>query len=140
MDTFREEILNAIADKNSSSCPFFSPETRMTSEKAAVIIGEYYGSLQWRKLLEEVEELQGAVSSVCEQGVLDSSRSEYNRSRYHAAEEMADVLLVILSLLSQNNNRDLRDLVESFMIFKSSRQLYRILHDDPKVGDLNESC
>lgn len=140
MDTFREEILDAIADKDSSACPYVSFETNLTSGKAATIIGEYYGSFQWNKLLEELEELQGAVSSVCEQGVLDSSRSEYNRSRYHAAEEIADVLIVILSLLSQHNNRDLRDLVESFMVFKSSRQLYRILHDDPKVGDPNESC
>lgn len=137
---FKEEILNEIVNKDSSSLPYFSFGTQMTPKKAAHLIGTYYGTSQWNKLLEEVEELKEAVSSVCEKLVADCSSKDYNRSRYHAAEEMSDVLIVILSILSQEDNRDLRDLVESFMVFKSSRQLYRILHDDPKVGDLNESC
>lgn len=137
---FKEEILNSIVNKGSNSLPYFSLETLMTPEKAAHLIGEYYGTSQWNKLLEEVEELKEAVSSVCEKLVADCSSIDYNRSRYHAAEEMADVLIVILSILSQEDNRDLRDLVESFMVFKSSRQLYRIIHNDPKVGDPNESC
>lgn len=137
---FKEEILNSIVNNDSSSFPYFSFETRMTPEKAAHLIGKYYGTDQWNKLLEEVEELKEAVSSVCEKLVADCSSIDYNRSRYHAAEEMADVLIVILSILSEKSNRDLRDLVESFMVFKTSRQLYRIMHDDPKVGDPNESC
>lgn len=137
---FKEEILNRIVNNASISLPYFSLETQMTPEKAAHLIGIYYGTSQWNKLLEEVEELKEAVSSVCEKLVADCSYKDYNRSRYHAAEEMADVLIVILSMLSQEDNRDLRGLVESFMVFKSSRQLYRILHDDPKVGDPNESC
>lgn len=136
---FKEEILNEIVNKD-YALPYFSLETQMTPEKAAHLIGIYYGTSQWNKLLEEVEELKEAVSSVCEKLVADCSSKDYNRSRYHAAEEMADVLIVILSILSQKDNRDLRGLVESFMVFKSSRQLYRILHDDPKVGDPNESC
>lgn len=137
---FKEEILNGIVNDTSSSLPYFDFVAQMTPEKAAHLIGKYYGTSQWNKLLEEVEELKEAVSSVCEKLVADCSTIDYNRSRYHAAEEMADVLLVILSILSEKSNRDLRDLVESFMVFKSSRQLYRILHDDPKVGDPNESC
>ena len=136
---FKEEILNEIVNKD-YSLPYFSLETQMNPEKAAHLIGTYYGTSQWNKLLEEVEELKEAISSVCEKLVADCSSKDYNRSRYHAAEEMADVLIVILSILSEKSNRDLRDLVESFMVFKSSRQLYRILHDDPKVGDPNESC
>lgn len=137
---FKEKILNEIVNKDSSAIPYFSFETKMNPEKAAHLIGIYYGTSQWNKLLEEVEELKEAVSSVCEKLVADCSSKDYNRSRYHATEEMADVLIVILSILSQEDNRDIRDLVESFMLFKSSRQLYRILHDDPKVGDPNESC
>lgn len=140
MDTFREEILDAIADKDSSACPYVSFETKLTSGRAASLIGENYGSYQWNKLLEEVGELQEVVNLLCEYNVVECSSKQYNRNRYHAAEEIADVLIVILSILSQEDNRDLRDLVESFMVFKSSRQLYRILHNDPKVGDPNESC
>lgn len=136
---FKEKILNEIVNKD-YALPYFSLETQMNPEKAAHLIGIYYGTSQWNKLLEEVEELKEAVSSVCEKLVADCSSIDYNRSRYHAAEEMADVLIVILSILSEKSNRDLRGLVESFMVFKSSRQLYRILHDDPKVGDPNESC
>ena len=135
---FKEKILNGIVNNDSSSLPYFSLESQMTPEKAAHLIGIYYGTSQWDKLLEEVEELKEAVSSVCEKLVADCSSKDYNRSRYHAAEEMADVLIVIISILSEKSNRDLRDLVESFMVFKSSRQLYRILHDDLKVGDLND--
>lgn len=138
--TLKEEILNGIVNDVSSSLPYFSFSANMTPEKAAYLIGKYYGTSQWNKLSEEVVELSDAVCSLCERNVSDCSSKEYNRVRYHAAEEMADVLLVILSILSQKDNRDLRDLVESFMVFKSSRQLYRIMHDDPKVGDLNESC
>lgn len=137
---FKDEILNEIVDNDSSSRTYLDLGTQMTPEKAAHLIGIYYGTSQWNKLLEEVEELKEAVSSVCEKSVADCSSKDYNRSRYYAAEEMADVLIVILSILSEKSNRDLRDLVESFMTFKSSRQLYRILHDDPKVGDPNESC
>ena len=137
--SFKEKILNEIVNKD-YALPYLSLETQMNPEKAAHLIGIYYGTSQWNKLLEEVEELKEAVSSVCEKLVADCSSKDYNRSRYHAAEEMADVLIVILSILSEKSNRDLRDLVESFMVFKSSRQLYRILHNDPKVGDPNESC
>lgn len=136
----KEKILNSISDKNGEPLPYFSANTDINSERAASLIGEYYGSYQWNKLLEEVGELQEVVNLLCEYNVVECSSKQYNRNRYHAAEEMADVLIVILSILSQEDNRDLRDLVESFMVFKSSRQLYRILHNDPKVGDPNESC
>ena len=46
-------------------------------------------------------------------------------------------MLVMQSIMSTKGNEDMPDLLESISRYKASRQLYRILNNDPKAGDPN---
>lgn len=105
-------------------------------------IGSHYGfSNQIEKLLEELDELWSVLSNIrsmeasFEDGEYDTDEEftqDMSRELYHLAEEMADVCVVIKTLLAEKP--ELSSLVEAFINMKVTRQAYRIATKDPDTG------
>ena len=100
-------------------------------------IGNHYGESQWDKLEEELDELGEALVDYKVSKNVDSMAKYQAQARFKVIEEFTDVLLVMQSIMSTKGNEDMPDLIESIANYKASRQLYRILHNDPKAGDPN---
>lgn len=105
-------------------------------------IGSHYGfSNQIEKLDEELDELKHVIFNITsmeasfEDGDYDTDEEytqDMSRELYHLAEEMADVCVVIKTLLSEKP--ELSALVEAFITMKVTRQAYRIATKDPDTG------
>lgn len=100
-------------------------------------IGNHYGDKQWEKLEEELEEFKAALADYKVSKNVDSMAKYQAQARFKVIEEFTDVMLVMQSIMSTKGNEDMPDLLESISRYKASRQLYRILHNDPKAGDPN---
>lgn len=105
-------------------------------------IGSHYGfSNQVEKLDEELDELKHVLFNITsmeasfEDGEYDTDEDftkDMSRELYHLAEEMADVCVVIKTLLAEKP--ELSALVEAFITMKVTRQAYRIATKDPDTG------
>lgn len=102
--------------------------------EAHKLIGNYYGSKQWDKLDEELKELQEALDNYRAANTVPKLEAVIPEARYQAVSEFIDVLNVMLSILSTDGNEDLLELAKGIQNFKISRQLYRIINNDPKAG------
>lgn len=100
-------------------------------------IGNHYGDKQWDKLEEELEEFKAALADYKVSKNVDSMAKYQAQARFKVIEEFADVMIVMHSILSIKGNEDMVDILETIRNYKVSRQLYRILNDDPKAGDPN---
>lgn len=100
-------------------------------------IGNHYGENQWDKLEEELDELREALKDLKVSKNVDSMAKYQAQARFKVIEEFADLMIVMQSIMSTKGNEDMPDLLESISRYKASRQLYRILHNDPKAGDPN---
>ena len=100
-------------------------------------IGNHYGDKQWDKLEEELEEFKAALADYKVSKNVDSMAKYQAQARFKVVEEFADVMVVMQSILSTKGNEDMVDILESIFNYKASRQLYRILNNDPKAGDPN---
>lgn len=105
-------------------------------------IGSHYGfNNQIEKLDEELDELKHVIFNITsieasfEDGDYDTDEEftqDMDRELYHLAEEMADVCVVIKTLLAEKP--ELSSLVEAFINMKVTRQAYRIATKDPDTG------
>lgn len=105
-------------------------------------IGKHYGfNNQIEKLDEELDELKHVLFNITsteasfEDGDYDTDEEftqDMDRELYHLAEEMADVCVVIKTLLAEKP--ELSALVEAFITMKVTRQAYRIATKDPDTG------
>lgn len=105
-------------------------------------IGAHYGfNNQIEKLYEELDELKHVLFNITsmeasfEDGEYDTDEEftqDMSRELYHLAEEMADVCVVIKTLLAEKP--ELSALVEAFITMKVTRQAYRIATKDPDTG------
>ena len=100
-------------------------------------IGNHYGDKQWDKLEEELEEFKAALADYKVSKNVDSMAKYQAQARFKVIEEFTDVMVVMQSILSTKGNEDMVDILESIFNYKASRQLYRILNNDPKAGDPN---
>ena len=98
------------------------------------LIGNYYGSNQWDKLDEELKEFQEALDNYRAANTVSKLEAIIPEARYQVVSEFIDVLNVMLSILSTDGNEDLLELAKGIQNFKISRQLYRIMNNDPKAG------
>ena len=122
--------LNAASAPKFTSYCFDTPDT----DKVISFIGDHYGDTQWDKLDEELEEFKAALFDYKVSKGVDSMAKYQAQARYKVVEEFADVMIVMQSILSTKGNEDMVDLLEAILNYKVSRQLYRILNDDPKAG------
>ena len=112
---------------------YCTPDT----DDAIKFIGNHYGEKQWDKLEEELEEFKAALADYKVSKNVDDMTKYQAQARFKVVEEFADVMIVMQSILSTKGNEDMVDLLESISNYKVSRQLYRILNNDPKAGDPN---
>lgn len=110
--------------------------------KLLKILGDTYGSEQFAKLEEEMKEALAEVQKVVtldETTSLDGT-SEYNRHKeiaealYRFIEEMADVCIVLHTILNSEQFSHLVPLFEAFYNFKLERQAYRLTVGVEDVG------
>lgn len=136
-----------IEETNSNQNPILDGAPTLCCENYRVaemirFIGAHYGfSNQVEKLLEELDELWSVLSNIrsmessFEDGEYDTDEDftqDMSRELYHLAEEMADVCVVIKTLLAEKP--ELSALVEAFITMKVTRQAYRIATKDPDTG------
>lgn len=120
----QEKIYNVELDLSSGLYPC----------EAYKLIGNYYGSNQWDKLDEELKEFQEALDNYRAANTVPKLEAVIPEARYQVVSEFIDVLNVMLSILSTDGNEDLLELTKGIQNFKISRQLYRIMNNDPKAG------
>lgn len=110
--------------------------------KLLKILGDTYGSEQFAKLEEEMKEALVEVQKVVtldETTSLDGT-SEYERHKeiaealYRFIEEMADVCIVLHTILNSEQFSHLIPLFEAFYTYKLERQAYRLSVGVPDVG------
>lgn len=136
-----------IEETNNNQNPILDGALTLCCENYRVaemirFIGSHYGfSNQIEKLREELDELWSVLSNITamessfEDGEYDTDEDftqDMSRELYHLAEEMADVCVVIKTLLAEKP--ELSALVEAFITMKVTRQAYRIATKDPDTG------
>lgn len=136
-----------IEETNNNQNPILDGATTLCCENYRVaemirFIGAHYDfSNQIEKLDEELDELKHVLFNITsmeasfEDGDYDTDEEftqDMDRELYHLAEEMADVCVVIKTLLAEKP--ELSSLVEAFIIMKVTRQAYRIATKDPDTG------
>lgn len=133
-----KDFINSLKEEDDNT-PVFVPVFYRTPDTDEVIkfIGNHYGDKQWGKLEEELEEFKLALEDYRLSKNVDSMSKYQAQARFKVAEEFADVMIVMQSILSTKGNEDMVDILESICNYKVSRQLYRILNNDPKAGDPN---
>ena len=120
------------------------------NEKKICFIGKHYGFWkQLEKLNEETDELRHelltllSIKDAYDAGDYENEADEDGTGEdyfkmdtthqfYKTAEEIADTIVVIKTILSEKP--ELANLVESFMNLKTTRQVYRIATDCELVG------
>lgn len=133
-----KDFVDSVWEDNDKT-PIFTYSCYRTPDTDYIIrfIGNYYGEKQWDKLEEELEEFKAALADYKVSKNVDSMAKYQAQARFKVVEEFADVTIVMQSILSTKGNEDMVDLLESICNYKASRQLYRILNNDPKAGDPN---
>lgn len=136
-----------IEETNNNQNPILDGAPTLCCENYRVaemirFIGSHYGfSNQIEKLDEELDELKHVLFNITameasfEDGDYDTDEEftqDMSRELYHLAEEMADVCVVIKTLLAEKP--ELSALVEAFITMKVTRQAYRIATKDPDTG------
>ena len=136
-----------IEETNNNQNPILEGAPTLCCENYRVaemirFIGSHYGfSNQVEKLDEELDELKHVLFNITsmegsfEDGDYDTDEEftqDMARELYHLAEEMADVCVVIKTLLAEKP--ELSALVEAFITMKVTRQAYRIATKDPDTG------
>ena len=136
-----------IEETNNNQNPILDGSPTLCCENYRVaemirFIGSHYGfSNQIEKLDEELDELKHVLFNITsmeasfEDGDYDTDEEftqDMSRELYHLAEEMADVCVVIKTLLAEKP--ELSALVEAFITMKVTRQAYRIATKDPDTG------
>lgn len=136
-----------IEETNNNQNPILDGAPTLCCENYRVaemirFIGAHYGfNNQVEKLDEELDELKHVLFNITsmeasfEDGDYDTDEEftqDMSRELYHLAEEMADVCVVIKTLLSEKP--ELSALVEAFITMKVTRQAYRIATKDPDTG------
>lgn len=136
-----------IEETNNNQNPILDGAPTLCCENYRVaemirFIGAHYGfNNQVEKLDEELEELKHVLFNITsmeasfEDGDYDTDEEftqDMARELYHLAEEMADVCVVIKTLLAEKP--ELSSLVEAFITMKVTRQAYRIATKDPDTG------
>lgn len=136
-----------IEETNNNQNPILDGAPTLCCENYRVaemvrFIGAHYGfSNQVEKLLEELDELWSVLSNIRsmeasfeddEYDTEEDFTQDMSRELYHLAEEMADVCVVIKTLLAEKP--ELSALVEAFITMKVTRQAYRIATKDPDTG------
>lgn len=136
-----------IEETNNNQNPILDGAPTLCCENYRVaemirFIGSHYGfSNQVEKLDEELDELKHVLFNITsmeasfEDGDYDTDEEftqDMSRELYHLAEEMADVCVVIKTLLAEKP--ELSALVEAFITMKVTRQAYRIATKDPDTG------
>lgn len=136
-----------IEETNNNQNPILDGAPTLCCENYRVaemirFIGSHYGfSNQIEKLDEELDELKHVLFNITsmeasfEDGEYDTDEDftqDMSRELYHLAEEMADVCVVIKTLLAEKP--ELSALVEAFITMKVTRQAYRIATKDPDTG------
>lgn len=136
-----------IEETNNNQNPILDGAPTLCCENYRVaemirFIGSHYGfNNQIEKLDEELDELKHVLFNITsmeasfEDGDYDTDEEftqDMARELYHLAEEMADVCVVIKTLLSEKP--ELSSLVEAFITMKVTRQAYRIATKDPDTG------
>lgn len=120
------------------------------TEEKICFIGKHYGFWkQLEKLNEETDELRHELLTLLsikdaydagdyeneadEDGIAeDYFKMDTTHQFYKTAEEIADTIIVIKTILSEKP--EMANLVESFMNLKTTRQVYRIATDCELVG------
>lgn len=136
-----------IEETNNNQNPILDGAPTLCCENYRVaemirFIGAHYGfSNQVEKLDEELDELKHVLFNITsmeasfKDGDYDTDEEftqDMARELYHLAEEMADVCVVIKTLLAEKP--ELSALVEAFITMKVTRQAYRIATKDPDTG------
>lgn len=136
-----------IEETNNNQNPILDGAPTLCCENYRVaemirFIGSHYGfSNQVEKLDEELDELKHVLFNITsmeasfEDGDYDTDEEftqDMSRELYHLAEEMADVCVVIKTLLAEKP--ELSALVEAFITMKVTRQAYRIATKDLDTG------
>ena len=136
-----------IEETNNNQNPILDGAPTLCCENYRVaemirFIGSHYGfNNQIEKLDEELDELKHVLFNITsmeasfEDGDYDTDEEftqDMARELYHLAEEMADVCVVIKTLLAEKP--ELSSLVEAFITMKVTRQAYRIETKDPDTG------
>lgn len=133
-----KDFINSVREDDDRT-PVFTYNCYGTpdTDNAIKFIGNHYGEKQWDKLEEELEEFKAALADYKVSKNVDDMTKYQAQARFKVVEEFADVMIVMQSILSTKGNEDMVDLLESISNYKVSRQLYRILNNDPKAGDPN---
>lgn len=133
-----KDFINSLKEEEGRT-PIFTFDCYRTPDTDDTIkfIGNHYGDKQWGKLEEELEEFKLALEDYRLSKNVDSMAKYQAQARFKVAEEFADLMIVMQSILSTKGNEDMVDILESICNYKVSRQLYRILNNDPKAGDPN---
>lgn len=131
-----EFIKEILQDKPHSVEVDFS--SGLYRNEAYKLIGNHYGSTQWDKLDEELKEFQEALDNYRAADTVPKLEEAIPEARYQVVSEFIDVLNVMSSILSTDGNEDILELADGIQNFKLSRQIYRIVNNDPKVGARRE--
>lgn len=110
--------------------------------KLLKLLGDTYGSEQFAKLEEEMKEALAEVQKVVtldETTSLDASsgykrRKEIAEALYRFTEEMADVCIVLHTIMNSEQFSHLVPLFEAFYNYKLERQAYRLTVGVEDVG------
>lgn len=134
-----KDFIDSVWEDDGVKTPVFTYHCYGTPDTDDIIkfIGNHYGDKQWDKLEEELEEFKAALADYKVSKNVDSMAKYQAQARFKVIEEFADVTIVMQSILSTKGNEDMVDILESICNYKASRQLYRILNNDPKAGDPN---
>lgn len=133
-----KDFVDSVGEYNDRTPVFtFSCYNTPDTDDVITFIGNHYGDKQWEKLEEELEEFKAALADYKVSKNVDSMAKYQAQARFKVIEEFADLMIVMQSILSTKGNEDMVDIMESIYNYKVSRQLYRILNNDPKAGDPN---